>query len=227
MIAAVIIGFVGSMHCVGMCGPLNLLVLNNSTSLRPLVRYHGGRIAAYALLGVFLGVVGQSLAILKIQQITAFTLGFTLLALYTVPRLRNRLERFYYHSVFFKAVHQRLTSGLSGKNRWLISGLANGFLPCGLTYVAAASAIASGGLSEGILFMIFFGLGTVPALLLVAVSGNLSAKRWRTWVPRAVSFVAVLSGSLLMLRSLLITLPDFNSLVHHKAAALITICGLN
>lgn len=226
MISAFIIGFVGSLHCVGMCGPLNLLVLKNSNSLRPTARYHIGRILAYAILGILLGFLGESLQIIKMQQVTAFVLGAGLLLLYGIPSMRHKIERFYYQSTFYRFIQKKLTSGFAGKGKWILSGFANGFLPCGLTYVAAASAIAIGGLFEGILFMTLFGLGTLPALLLVTLSGTWSARKWKMWIPRAISLVAILSGSILIFRGLLLSYPDFNQLVQTEAAALITVCGL-
>lgn len=225
MIAAFIIGFVGSLHCIGMCGPLTMLVMgNNSPGIFSL--YHGGRIFAYVLLGILLGSIGYSLAFFQLQQVATFTLGALLIILYGIPSFRNKVERFYYESRFYQFIKKELSARLSKRNRWVVSGIANGFLPCGLTYVAAASAVAMGGIGHGILYMLIFGLGTVPALMLVALGGAWSATKLKKLIPGAVSFIAIVSGCLLIIRGLLISSPDFNQLVQTKAAGLITVCGL-
>ncbi|MEP1095605.1 MAG: sulfite exporter TauE/SafE family protein [Cyclobacteriaceae bacterium] len=226
MISALIIGFVGSLHCIGMCGPLTLFVMGKNKSPRVFFLYHSGRIASYVLLGIALGLLGHSIQLFKAQQVVTFALGASLLLLYGVPKLRNQLERFYYQSQFYRFIKQRLSRNLSKGNRWIMSGAANGFLPCGLTYVAAASAVAIGSLGKGILFMLFFGLGTVPALLLVAFGGAWASARFKKLIPGAVSFTAIVSGCLLIVRGLLLSSPDFNQLVQAKAAGLITVCGL-
>lgn len=226
MIAALAIGFVGSLHCVGMCGPLALFVTGKQKSPLVFMLYHGGRILSYVLLGVFLGWLGYSIQMLQVQQVMTFTLGALLLLLYGIPNFRNRLEKRYYQSKFYGFIKQQLSQNISKKNRWIASGIANGFLPCGLTYVAAASAVATGGFANGIIFMLLFGLGTIPALLLVTMGGALVSTRLKRLIPGAVSLVAILSGCVLILRGLLISSPDFNQLVQTRAAGLITVCGL-
>lgn len=226
MTAALIIGFVGSLHCIGMCGPLNLFMMSKNGSVGTFALYHAGRIFAYALLGIILGLIGHSLQLFQVQQVMTFTLGALLLLLYGIPKFRNTLERFYYQSVFYQKLSKWLSGNLTKKNRWIGSGIANGFLPCGLTYVAAASAVALGSLGNGILFMVFFGLGTVPALMMVAFGGAWASQRLKKVIPGAVSFIAILSGSILILRGLLISLPDFNQMIQANAAGLITVCGL-
>ncbi len=227
MIAALAIGFVGSMHCVGMCGPLALFVTGKQKSSLVFILYHGGRILSYVLIGIVLGWLGYSIRMLQVQQVMTFTLGALLLLLYSIPHFRYRLEKHYYQSRFYSFIKQKLSQNISTKNRWVASGMANGFLPCGLTYVAAVSTVATGGLADGILFMFLFGLGTIPALLLVTVVGRtFGSTKWKRLIPGAVSLVAILSGCLLILRGLLISSPDFNQMVQAKAAGLITVCGL-
>ena len=65
MIAALVIGFVGSLHCMGMCGPLALYVTGNQRSPAAFVRYHGGRLLSYMILGALLGWVGYSVQLLQ------------------------------------------------------------------------------------------------------------------------------------------------------------------
>lgn len=226
MIAALIIGFVGSLHCVGMCGPLSLFMVSKNPSFGGMGLYHTGRIFSYVLLGLFLGWLGYSIELFHAQQLVTITLGALLIILYSVPQLRNQLERFYYQSKLYHFAKAKLMQGLSGKSRWLFSGMANGFLPCGLTYVAAAGSVALGGFVDGALFMLLFGLGTIPALAAVSLGGMYSSKTIKKIIPRAIPVIAIASGCLLIMRGLLLASPDFNQLVQAKAAGLITVCGL-
>jgi uncharacterized protein len=226
MIGAFVIGFVGSLHCVGMCGPLTLMMMGSRKTLYSFTLYHAGRIMVYVLLGLLLGVIGQSLQLMELQKVITIALGATLILLYGIPNVRNRVERLYYNSWFNRRVRKVLSNQLSTKKRWIVSGAANGFLPCGLTYVAAAGAIVLPTYAEAALFMIAFGLGTIPALALFTATGASLNSRFKRYIPNTISFIAILSGSLLLLRGLLITLPDFNQLVQTNAAGLITVCGL-
>lgn len=226
MIAAFVIGFVGSLHCLGMCGPLNLLMIGKSRSLGSFLLYHSGRISVYVLIGLILGILGFSLALFQAQVVVTFIAGASLLLVYGIPGIRGRVERAYYRSRFYQFIRRNLTKNLDKRNRWFLSGVANGFLPCGLTYVAAAGAVVMGSLIEGALFMTFFGLGTMPALSLLTLTGALSSDRLRKIIPNTISVVAVISGGILVLRGLLISLPEFNQMVQANAAGLITVCGL-
>lgn len=215
----------GSLHCLGMCGPLNLLILSRQRSWSRFALYHTGRIGVYVLLGVGLGIIGYSIRLFHLQLLFTFGLGIALMVLYSFQGMRLRLERWYYQSAFYQWLQRYLIRNLSQQKQWFASGLANGFLPCGLTYVAAAGAIAMNSLTDSVLYMILFGLGTMPALAFLGL-GLVSSVRIKKMIPKSIPLIAWLSGSLLVLRGFLIALPDFNQLVHSKAAGLITICGL-
>ena len=220
------IGFFGSLHCIGMCGPINLFMIGKSQSTTSFWIYHFGRIVTYVFIGVLLGLIGYSASIFNGQQFITFALGIALLMLYGIPGFRNRIERIYYQSPFFSFIKKRLADHVSAKQRWLVAGILNGFLPCGLTYVAAAGAVVSGNLIDGMVFMMLFGIGTMPALILISLSGALSSTKLKKLIPNTISFVAIISGSLLILRGLLIASPNFNQLVQNQVAGLITVCGL-
>lgn len=226
MIGAFVIGLVGSLHCVGMCGPLMMTFVGPKQSKVTFALYHTGRIISYILIGLALGMIGQSFQFFKIQQVVTILLGAALLVIYAVPNVRNRLEKAYFNSMMYRSVGRVLSKNLSVKKRWFISGAANGFLPCGLTYVATAGAVAMGGLVTGAGFMLIFGLGTLPALAALTFGSTLISNRFRQLIPKSIPVIAILSGAILMLRGFLLTFPDFNQMVAMKAAGLITVCGL-
>jgi sulfite exporter TauE/SafE len=226
VIGAFIIGLFGSLHCVGMCGPVILAFMGPSQSKKGFALYHSGRILAYVLIGGVLGLLGATVALMQLQKFLAFFLGFGLILLYGVPSIRHRLERFYFESSFYQFLKSFLLQNISTRKRWFLSGVANGFFPCGLTYVAAAGAVALGNPLEGAAFMILFGLGTLPALITLSFAGNIFSQRLKTLIPRSIPIIAIVSGLLLITRGLLTTFPQFNQLVQANAAGLITVCGL-
>ncbi len=226
MIGALIIGLFGSLHCVGMCGPVMMVFMGPKQSRSGFALYHSGRILTYVLLGTFLGLIGATVALFQIQQVLAFVLGFGLILLYGIPSVRHRLERFYYESKFYQFLKFFMSNNLSMRRRWFLSGVANGFFPCGLTYVAAAGAVALANPIQGAVFMILFGLGTLPALIVLSYAGNVFRGKFKALIPHSVPVIAILSGFILILRGLLSAFPQFNQMVQANASALITVCGL-
>ncbi|MEM6831387.1 MAG: sulfite exporter TauE/SafE family protein, partial [Bacteroidota bacterium] len=130
-----------------------------------------------------------------------------------------------YQSALYKVLRRTLSKNFSSRKRWFLSGAANGLLPCGLTYVAAAGSVVAGTTGKGVVFMLLFGLGTLSGLLLLSI-GVTTSGFLRTMVPKAVPFIAILSGGILLLRGFLISYPNFNQLVQARAVGLITVCGL-
>lgn len=226
MIGAFIIGLFGSLHCVGMCGPVMMAFMGPNQSRKGFALYHSGRILAYVLIGGVLGLLGATVALIQLQKILAFFLGLVLILLYGVPSIRHRLERFYFESSFYQFLKSFLSRNLSIRKKWFLSGVANGFFPCGLTYVAAAGAVALANPLEGVVFMMFFGLGTLPALIALSFTGNIFSLHFKAIIPRSIPIIAIVSGLILFIRGLLITFPQFNQLVQANATGLITVCGL-
>ena len=225
MIGAFLIGLMGSLHCVGMCGPVMLAF--NGANQRPsgFFLYHTGRISSYLIIGLLLGSIGSFISILKVQQIATLLLGVVIILLYGIPSVRNSVEKFYYQSRFYHLIRSMISKNISRRRRWYLSGVANGFFPCGLTYIAAAGAIAMSGFWEGTLFMLLFGIGTVPGLLILQFSGNYLLKRFKGAIPRSLHFVALLSGLILVYRGTMMSFPDFDARVRESAINIITVCG--
>ncbi|HLH55154.1 MAG TPA: sulfite exporter TauE/SafE family protein, partial [Verrucomicrobiae bacterium] len=89
----------------------------------------------------------------------------------------------------------------------LLLGLLNGLLPCGLVYVACAGATATGGALQGVLYMAAFGVGTVPMILGIGVSGRVLPVTLRLQLRKAVPASVFLLAALLILRGLSLGIP--------------------
>jgi sulfite exporter TauE/SafE len=205
--AAFLAGFFGSTHCLGMCGAIVVLFEGQSTNpagrmLRRLL-YNSGRLGFYMLLGAFAAAGGSLLA-----KSAGADIGLTLLriiaALLVIALGLNLL--FDWRSLQFLerggARLWRLLSPLarqvlpvSTPSRALAAGFIWGALPCGLVYSAVALAAASGSAADGMLVMLLFWMGTMPALWLAGASAaRLSKCTSRLRVRRIAGLILVLIG---------------------------------
>lgn len=209
-----------------MCGPFSLFFIGKESIGRPFMIYHLGRILTYILIGIVLGLASEAINMLELQRFTAFALGGALVLLYGIPGALKRIERIFYQSRIFSRIRTRFFNKKKGNLKWVASGMLNGLLPCGLTFVAAAGALAYGDFANSVLFMASFGVATLPALLLVVYGNGLLKNKVKALIPQSFPIIALLTGSILILRASLITYPNFHQLVQNNAAALITVCGL-
>ncbi|WP_291724433.1 sulfite exporter TauE/SafE family protein [Bernardetia sp.] len=177
---ALFLGLTGSLHCVGMCAPLTFAFMQGQKFVQKLFFYQLGRILMYSILGMGVGYVGQALFFSNWQSYAAFLLGGTLILAglfsFNLDRITDKIS-------VLKWLSQKV-SVLIGQflfdekpYRLFFAGLLNGLLPCGLVYFALLGAVAAGTTLEGGIFMIGFGIGTLPLLLAsLFFSKNLSRK---------------------------------------------------
>lgn len=212
--AAISLGLLGSLHCVGMCGPiaLSLPVQDKSQYARflAILIYNLGRIITYSALGALFGLLGQGFAIFGLQQILSIVLGVIILLSVLLPG--DLFAQFSFtsklHQLFSKL---KISLGNLFQNRSIKAlfyiGLLNGLLPCGLIYMAITGALASGSVLSGTLFMALFGLGTVPAMFSVAWFGNLISVKFRLGITKAMPYVVSVMAVLLILRGMNLGIP--------------------
>jgi sulfite exporter TauE/SafE len=209
-LAAFLLGLIGSLHCAGMCGPLTLALPNPaSTKAAFLVGrlvYNTGRILSYCAIGLIFGLIGKSLALAGIQRWVSISLG----AMLMVGLFASRKVRL---SVPVSIAVQRLKTGMGNllKRRSLFSllllGLLNGLLPCGLVYVGAAGATATGGIMEATAYMAAFGIGTIPTMLTISLGAKLIPFALRLKFQRAIPVSVFLLAVLLILRGMSLGVP--------------------
>ncbi|MEX2514101.1 MAG: sulfite exporter TauE/SafE family protein [Cyclobacteriaceae bacterium] len=203
---AFILGLIGSFHCVGMCGPIALAL-----SARDQKKYWGnklfynmGRILTYSLLGALIGLVGFSLALTGIQQWLSIGMGVLILGMSFFYR---RAELLIARSSMLGGIRQ-LKSSLGkylkygGSSAFFVSGMLNGLLPCGMVYIALVASLAMQGVLSGFLYMFFFGLGTIPSLMILMYSKDLLSISLRQRMNRMLPYFAMFIGILFILRGL-------------------------
>src|SRR4051812_29479834 len=179
LFAALTLGFLGSFHCVAMCGPIALaLPLDRSSMFSKSIGallYNAGRLITYIILGSIFGLLGQSIVIAGYQQALSITLGvLILLGLLLPASTTNKINFMSVPALFIGRLKQKLRALFSTNSysSLFLIGTLNGLLPCGLVYLGIAGAIASGNALQGGMFMLAFGLGTLPAMLLLALAGQ-------------------------------------------------------
>ncbi|SFZ77756.1 sulfite exporter TauE/SafE family protein [Chitinimonas taiwanensis] len=189
-------GFLGGVHCLGMCGGLAAaLGLNLAQDRRFLLLLVAnlGRISSYTLIGALLGGVAAGLALLpwaNLLQQLLYLLSLALLILlgcYLAGWLSwlTRLERM--GQPLWRRLQPRLAGLLPVDSLYkaYLAGALWGWLPCGLVYTAATGALASGSAWKGAATLLAFGLGTLPNLLAMGVAASqLNRVRQQPWLRR-------------------------------------------
>lgn len=219
-----LLGLAGSLHCVGMCGPLLLALPLDAAGKLAVLRqtsiYHAGRILTYALLGILFGLLGKGLALAGFQKILSVSAGILMLGM---ALMAWRFEQIVANLPGFGAFTRRLKSAMGNMMRrrqfgsTFLLGLLNGFLPCGMVYAALAAAIATTSLAEGGIFMAIFGLGTLPLLLGLSIASRQFGTAVRQKVKFAQPILLGLVGLILLQRGLQLDLSLFESAVPKAA----------
>ncbi|GAA4827424.1 sulfite exporter TauE/SafE family protein [Algivirga pacifica] len=206
---ALLLGAVGSLHCVGMCGPLALAMQGKTTSWGQVVMerlaYNMGRTLTYMVLGALAGFLGHGLVwVVGYQVYITAVLGIMLLLIgvFSVNPERYVLKIPYLGS-FFQSLRKSMGKFLrkTGIHNYFTTGILNGFLPCGLVYMAMFNAVALGNSWEGAMYMLMFGLGTTPLMLVVTIAGHSLKSKVAPILRKLYPAVFIIMGSMLVWRA--------------------------
>ncbi|MDF2449960.1 MAG: sulfite exporter TauE/SafE family protein [Bacteroidota bacterium] len=223
-IAAISLGFLGSFHCIGMCGPIALaLPVNHYMPLKKyagITLYNAGRILTYSCLGLIFGGLGHSFFMGGFQQGVSITLGILLLTSVILPKL-SLLKAF--QLTFLYSAIANLKNRLSilfhkkGIHILFAIGALNGLLPCGLVYLGLAGAIATGNYLNGAEFMLYFGMGTAPIMFGTTVLGQFISMSYRNAIRKTVPVIVTLMAVLLIARGLNLGIPYLSPEFDHDS----------
>ena len=207
-------GAVGSLHCIGMCGPIAMaLPMGSRSSGGRLVGgsiYNLGRIVTYSILGLILGSVGDLLTTPKIQSIISVLLGASILLYLLLPsRIKKTVSKNSPAQGFLLNLRKQLGKLLSTHTNSSLFGigLLNGLLPCGMIYLALTTSFLTGSAVNGSLFMAGFGFGTFPAMLGAVFFGSYLNQKVRLNLRKAVPVFLACMAALLVLRGLNLDIP--------------------
>lgn len=223
LIAGMLMGLGGSVHCAAMCGPLVALATgrpsatgtgNRATAWTLLLArsawHHAGRVGVYAGLGVLSGSLGHLVTGTGTRSWLSLGAGLTLTIAAVLsfagsrPQLRGRWQA--RMAGFIVRTGQQLRQRRGGR---FAAGILNGFLPCGLLYMALVAAAGFGRAASACAFMTGFGLGSIPALMVVCLATGRGALH--PIFRRASPVATALVGVMLVLRGLAIPVPGVHA----------------
>ncbi|MEC3908309.1 sulfite exporter TauE/SafE family protein [Tamlana sp. 2201CG12-4] len=214
LVSAFILGILGSFHCVGMCGPIAFMLpvdqSNNLKKVSQIVTYHFGRLLSYSIIGLIFGLIGKSLYLFGFQQQLSILIGIVLILIVIIPqKIFNKYNASKPIYRVISKVKSALGSAMKKKtlDTFLTIGFLNGFLPCGLVYMAVFAAIARGNAISGSLYMAVFGLGTIPLMTTAIYFSHFLKGTIRQRIQKIIPAFIVLIGILFIIRGLGLGIP--------------------
>jgi uncharacterized protein len=216
---ALMIGFVGSAHCLGMCSPLAMAVTNLSPrAFMNRLLYNLGRILTYSIMGAIVASISFIFPFGKFQNVLSILLGLSLLVVglggvstLKIPFISTHLARF---SMFLKTLFGNYIQR-NGYTPMFILGSLNGLLPCGLSFFALAYCISLRGPIDGFAFMAWFGIGTLPVMLGLTGMFSWASKTFNLSAKKLTTAMLIASGILLIARVFIVHLPHGTSISEH------------
>lgn len=214
ILPGIVFGFLGSFHCIGMCGPLALALPGGREKLPRLIisrlLYNMGRVITYSMLGLMVGLLSTMVSISGFQQGLSIGVGVVILLGLTIARFREALNQWKSYPATFiskstSSVKKLFKKGTMGS--MFIIGLLNGLLPCGFVYMGLATALTSGAVIKSVYFMAGFGFGTIPAMLGISLAGGLISISVRRRLRNLSPYFIAIVGVLLILRGLDLGIP--------------------
>ncbi len=208
-------------HCIGMCGPLVAaytlhdirqfatplnppLVRGDLRGVLPHLLYNIGRITTYMFMGAVMGLAGSFInvagRISGFQNIVAIVAGlFMILMGISISGISGGMAWLERHNNLILKIAQNF---LQGESLWRYypMGALFGFLPCGLSYTVSMAAAGTGSFLSGTFIMFFFGIGTLPALLLFGIISGYMSHRLRGWIYKTAGIVVMLMGVYLIFK---------------------------
>jgi len=184
--------------------------------------YNVGRLLTYGALGAVFGLLGKGFVLGGFQQWVSMVLGSVMVLSVLLPAVfRNRLNPngAITRSLAWVQGHLRAALGRTSNPAMFSIGLLNGLLPCGLVYLAVAGAIASGAPETGALYMLLFGIGTLPMMFVVSYARQLIGPKLRASIQKAMPVVVLVLGLLFIVRGMDLGIPYISPEMAEECAA--------
>lgn len=212
-LSAVIFGLLGSFHCIGMCGPIAfMLPVDRKKPVKrffQITSYHLGRLLAYGIIGVLFGFLGKGFYFLGFQQQLSIIVGVTIILIILFPKIsqKNIISKKLSHIII--RIKSALGKELNKRTNdtFFTIGFLNGFLPCGLVYMAILGALTTANIFLSGTYMMLFGLGTIPLMTAFVYLGNFTKGNFRRYIQKTIPVVVVFIGALFILRGLGLGIP--------------------
>jgi sulfite exporter TauE/SafE len=227
-ITAFTMGLISSLHCVVMCGPLSFALPVGNLKARgksiAFLNYNFGRVVTYSILGMIIGIGGNSARFFGWQQVLSIVTGVTLLIMLFQKYFLRPGTRSIFSSGRYTVISRLVwkCSQIKGNAGFFLFGIANGLLPCGMVYFALITALNAESMMQSVIFMFIFGTGTLPAMLALNITSPRIGVGSRLWmkklIPWFISFVALL----LIVRGMNLGLPFLSPLQNTSSSQAIS-----
>ena len=212
--SALIFGFISSLHCVGMCGPIAMMIpVDRNNAVKKWLQistYQLGRVTAYASLGLLFGTLGAGFFLAGFQQQLSIIVGVLMILIAIVPE--KKLAQYNFSKPIYQLVSQVKTQlGLQFKKKSLKSlfliGLFNGYLPCGMVYAALFGAMAMNNVFLGSFYMTLFGFGTIPLMMVLVNFLKTTQFSYYSKFQKIIPILIICIGMLFILRGFGLNIP--------------------
>lgn len=213
LLSAIIFGVLGSFHCIGMCGPIAFMLpvdrQKPAKGFFQIVSYHLGRLFTYSLIGLLFGFLGKGFYLFGFQQQISIIIGVLMIVTIIFPKISHRLSLSKKISTIILKIKNALGKELKkkGNDTFFTIGFLNGFLPCGLVYMALLAAIATSNAFLGSLYMFLFGLGTIPLMTAFVYLGNFTKASFRNKIQKVIPILVIFIGVFFIVRGLGLGIP--------------------
>lgn len=214
LFTAIILGLVSSFHCIGMCGPIAMMLpVDHQNPIKKAFQislYHVGRLLAYGTLGLLFGFLGKGLFLAGMQQQLSIIVGLMMIVFILTPE--KLFAQYNFSKPIYKIISQVKSSlGKQFKSKtpdaFLTIGLLNGFLPCGMVYAALFGAIAMQNEWLGVSYMLLYGFGTIPLMTIAVYASQWVSMPFRQKIQKTIPVLVILMGTLFIFRGLGLDIP--------------------
>jgi len=213
ILSAFILGLAGSLHCIGMCGPILLALPGGKISVKLFTGrliYNLGRVFTYSIFGLIFGLLGKGFMLFGFQRWVSISVGILIIIYLILPSgFKNKLTgtspiisfNRRLKTIFGKLLKKNSLSSMLG------IGIINGFLPCGFVYMAIGGSVTMGDALQGMIFMMLFGLGTIPIMLTSSLILDFISLNIRQNIRKVLPALAFLLAVIFILRGLNLGIP--------------------
>ncbi|MCI0920782.1 sulfite exporter TauE/SafE family protein [Sphingobacterium rhinopitheci] len=220
---AFFMGLFGSVHCAVMCGPL-VIALQGGQQFSWMqvfnkVLYQLGRISMYAVLGALLGILGNVASFQGWQQSFSIITGVLLILfalMYFFAKKSTLLVRWQTNAI--QPFARAMGKWLYKPGGSFVAGILNGILPCGMVYMALASAMNTDTVWGGAQFMMLFGVGTLPLMIIFSLASSYSMKIIKVKFTTILPLLFLIMGIWFILRGANLNIPYLSPFLHLDGA---------
>jgi uncharacterized protein len=204
---ALIMGLLGSVHCAAMCGPLIMAFGQTTKSMFYKLLQQFGRIIGYGFLGLLMGSISDSATLFNFEQKLSLIIGILIIVFTLFSFFKKSFNNVFTGSLVTKIQSLALQNTKLPWLRFLLLGLINSLLPCGLLFLALGTSLTMESWEKSVAFMLLFGLGTVPSLVLLLVFGNQLSQRFASFQSKVIPSLSLIVGIMMVLRGIGLGIP--------------------